>query len=181
MIRSLTLILMLTASQMSFAFNNPTNTAAVQNVQNNKKQEPGEPKYTTQIQGNNLPTPDDISRKILMDDLVSARKMVETVIESQPNSAVAHYLYAEVAARTGMMNLAKQEITTAKSLSAGLAFVPPATVQKLEHKISTYDTALQRAVDESNKDKISRIIAFLFSMATLVIGVFAGKIIFNRK
>jgi uncharacterized membrane protein YgcG len=68
-------------------------------------------------------------------NLGEARQMVEQVLHKYPQSARAHYVAAEVYARSGSLTRARQELHTAEQLSPGLSFVRPAAVAALEREL----------------------------------------------
>jgi uncharacterized protein len=68
-------------------------------------------------------------------NLGEARQMVEQVLRDYPSSARAHYVAAEVYARSGELVRARQELHTAEQLSPGLSFARPAAVAALEREL----------------------------------------------
>ena len=68
-------------------------------------------------------------------NLGQARQMVEQVLRDYPSSARAHYVAAQVYARTGGLARARQELHTAEQLSPGLTFARPTAVAALEREL----------------------------------------------
>ena len=68
-------------------------------------------------------------------NLGEARQMIEQVLHSYPNSARAHYVAAQVYARSGSLMRARQELHTAEQLSPGLSFARPDAVAALEREL----------------------------------------------
>jgi hypothetical protein len=65
-----------------------------------------------------------------------ADSMIEEVLKSHPNSARAHYVKAELAAREHKFDLAQQELATAERIAPGLPFAKSESVQALRNQIS---------------------------------------------
>lgn len=68
-------------------------------------------------------------------DLARAREMIDQVISMHPNSAKAHYVKAEIAARNRDGTTARTELQKAEELAPGLGFVKPASVAALRSQI----------------------------------------------
>jgi hypothetical protein len=69
-----------------------------------------------------------------------ANTMVDEVLRAHPNSGKAHYVKAELAAREGKTQVARQELATAEKFAPGLPFAKPASVQALRNEISNAST-----------------------------------------
>src|SRR5579871_443467 len=67
--------------------------------------------------------------------LGEARQMVDQVLRDHPDNAKAHYVAAEVYARSGALTRARQELHMAQQLSPGLPFARPAAVAALEREL----------------------------------------------
>jgi len=65
-----------------------------------------------------------------------ADAMVDRVLKSHPNSGKAHYIKAELAAREGKTDVAKQELATAEKFAPGLPFAKTESVQALRNQLS---------------------------------------------
>jgi uncharacterized membrane protein YgcG len=68
-------------------------------------------------------------------NLGEARQMVEQVLHDHPSSGRAHFVAAEVYARSGSLVRARQELHSAEQLSPGLTFERPAAVAALEREL----------------------------------------------
>lgn len=68
-------------------------------------------------------------------NLGEARQMVEQVLRDYPSSARAHYVAAQVYARSRDLARARQELHTAEELSPGLSFASPTAVAALEREL----------------------------------------------
>ncbi len=66
-----------------------------------------------------------------------AQKMMRQVLADHPNSAKAHYVAAEIDARTGDLAGARRELATAESLDSALSFAKPEAVQALRRELAT--------------------------------------------
>ncbi|HEX4051839.1 MAG TPA: hypothetical protein VHY19_13265 [Steroidobacteraceae bacterium] len=67
--------------------------------------------------------------------LAEAEQMIAQVLRDYPSSARAHYVAAEVYARSPDLVRARQELHTAEQLSPGLTFARPAAVAALEREL----------------------------------------------
>lgn len=65
-----------------------------------------------------------------------AQAMINKVLKEHPGSAKAHYVDAELLARTGRMAEARAELGTAERLEPGLPFATPQAVQQLRSLVS---------------------------------------------
>jgi hypothetical protein len=70
-----------------------------------------------------------------------AGAMIDEVLKSHPNSAKAHYVKAEISARQGKVDIAKQELATAEKIAPGLPFVKADSVQALRNQLAGSTTA----------------------------------------
>jgi uncharacterized protein len=68
--------------------------------------------------------------------LNDAQGMINQVLKDHPNSAKAHYVDAEILAKTGHLNQAREELNNAERLEPGLAFASPQAVQQLKEMVS---------------------------------------------
>ncbi|HTT06899.1 MAG TPA: tetratricopeptide repeat protein [Steroidobacteraceae bacterium] len=68
-------------------------------------------------------------------NLGEARQMIEQVLRDYPSSARAHYVAAQVYARSRDLVRARQELHTAEQLSPGLSFARPSAVAALEREL----------------------------------------------
>lgn len=70
-------------------------------------------------------------------DLAQARAMVEQVLRDYPANGKAHYVAAEVYARSGDLSRAREELNTAQNLSPGLPFASATSVTQLEQQLAS--------------------------------------------
>jgi hypothetical protein len=87
------------------------------------------------------PTLDQIYQAANAGQLPKAQEMVDQVLRTHPNSAKAHYVKAELAARQRDGASAQQELATAERLAPGLPFAKPASVQALRTQVQHLGSA----------------------------------------
>ena len=87
------------------------------------------------------PTLDQIYQAANAGQLPKAQQMVDQVLATHPNSAKAHYVKAELAARQRDASTAQQELATAERLAPGLPFAKPAAVQALRTQVQHLSSA----------------------------------------
>jgi hypothetical protein len=68
--------------------------------------------------------------------LGDAQRMIDQVLRQHPNSAKAHYVDAELLAKTGHLAEASDELNNAERLEPGLPFATPQAVQQLKAMVS---------------------------------------------
>lgn len=66
-----------------------------------------------------------------------AQVMMQQVLVTHPNSAKAHFVQAELLARLGQMDRAREELAIAEKFAPGLPFAKAEAVQKLRTQLST--------------------------------------------
>jgi len=67
--------------------------------------------------------------------LDQARNMMSQVLKDHPDSAKAHYVAAEIDARSGDLASARSEFQSAEKLAPGLPFAKPYAVQELRNQL----------------------------------------------
>ncbi|MEY2953259.1 MAG: hypothetical protein RLZZ401_1346, partial [Pseudomonadota bacterium] len=67
--------------------------------------------------------------------LDQAQVMMQQVLVAHPNSAKAHFVQAEISARQGKTELAREALATAEKLAPGLPFAKPEAVQGLRSQL----------------------------------------------
>jgi len=67
--------------------------------------------------------------------LDQARGMMAQVLKDHPNSAKAHYVAAEIDARSGDLGAARSELQTAERIEPGLPFAKAASLQELRQQL----------------------------------------------
>lgn len=68
-------------------------------------------------------------------NIAQAQQMVAQVLRDHPNSANAHWVAAEVAARAGNFGTARSELARAQALAPGLPFANPRAVRQLQREL----------------------------------------------
>lgn len=87
------------------------------------------------------PTLDQIYQAANTGQLPQAQGMIDQVLRTHPESAKAHYVKAELAARQRDASTARQELATAERLAPGLPFAKPAAVQALRTQVEHLSSA----------------------------------------
>ena len=82
------------------------------------------------------PTLDQIYQAANSGRMDDAQAMTDQVLRNHPNSAKAHYVKAELAARQGNATVARQELATAERIAPGLPFAKPGAVRELQTQVS---------------------------------------------
>lgn len=78
--------------------------------------------------------------------LDQARNMMSQVLKDHPGSAKAHYVAAEIDARSADFASARAEFQTAEKLAPGLPFAKPYAVQELRNQLYPQQTVQQPRV-----------------------------------
>jgi hypothetical protein len=73
-----------------------------------------------------VPSEQDVRNAVSQGQYTQAQSMMSEVVAAQPNSAKAHYIYAEVLAHNGVFNKASEEAAKAKQLDPNVGFTDPA-------------------------------------------------------
>jgi uncharacterized protein len=94
----------------------------------------------------NDPTVQQIYDEAHAGHLEHAQQMIDRVLTDHPQSARAHYVAAELAAREGHSDVARNQLSRARELSPGLTFERPQAVQALEREIGVRDAGAGNAV-----------------------------------
>lgn len=81
--------------------------------------------------------------------LRQAEAMMDQVLRDHPASAKAHFVEAELLARDGRLDEARNELATAEKLQPGLAFAKPQAVEGLRARLQG-GTASSRLASEGN-------------------------------
>ncbi|MGA8864103.1 MAG: tetratricopeptide repeat protein [Gallionella sp.] len=102
--------------------------------------------------------------------LNDAQGMINQVLKEHPNSAKAHYVDAEILAKTGNMNQARAEFANAERLDPGLPFATPQAVQNLKSMLSASQAGIVPAT-------ANRIAQPSFPWGLLLLGISAIVII----
>jgi clan AA aspartic protease (TIGR02281 family) len=83
-----------------------------------------------------LPTVDQIYLAEQAGRADEAQRMIAQVLAARPNSAKAHYVQAEVYARAGKLNLARNELAKAEQLDPGMTFAKPRAIAELKAQLA---------------------------------------------
>lgn len=94
----------------------------------------------------NQPTVDEVYQAAQAGQLDRAQVMIQQVLVDHPNSAKAHYVWAEIAARRGELATARTALAQAERLSPGLPFAKPQAVQNLKSQLAGSATASASSV-----------------------------------
>lgn len=81
------------------------------------------------------PSPAQVYQAARNGNLAGAQQMIAQVLRDHPQSGQAHYVAAQIDARTGNLGLARQELHTAQSLEPGLPFANPRSVEALQQQL----------------------------------------------
>ena len=82
------------------------------------------------------PTMDQVYAAAKSGQLDNAQTMIQQVLIGHPNSAKAHYVQAEIAARQGQLPRAREALATAEKLAPGLPFAKAESVQALRTQLA---------------------------------------------
>ncbi|GGY61384.1 hypothetical protein GCM10011613_00970 [Cellvibrio zantedeschiae] len=85
------------------------------------------------------PSLNDINQTLKSGDISKADELMKEVISAHPDSAKAHFKYAEILAAQGKLDDARTELASAERLQPNLAFAKPAAVEALKQKINHAD------------------------------------------
>jgi Tfp pilus assembly protein PilF len=78
----------------------------------------------------------DIYEAVRLGRLDQARHMVEQVLKDHPRSSKAHFVAAEVYAKSGDFHAAKVELDLAEELQPGLPSINPKSVEELRRELA---------------------------------------------
>lgn len=82
------------------------------------------------------PSREDIDQALRAGNILKAETLIKEVVATHPESAKAHFKYAEILAAQGKLDGAKAELSKAEQIQPGLAFAKPESVKSLKHKIA---------------------------------------------
>ncbi|MDA8093897.1 MAG: hypothetical protein M0T84_08305 [Betaproteobacteria bacterium] len=91
-----------------------------------------------------LPTPHQVVMAEQAGNLQQAQQMMAQVLAAHPNSAKAHFVEAQLLARSGQRSAAAQELRKAESIAPGLPGISPAAVHALKASLSGAPQAMHR-------------------------------------
>jgi len=81
------------------------------------------------------PSLQDINQTLKNGDITKADTLMQEVINAHPESAKAHFKYAEILAAEGKIDEARAELSRAEKLEPNLEFAKPAAVKALNQKL----------------------------------------------
>jgi uncharacterized protein len=82
-----------------------------------------------------VPSLDEVYRTAHAGDLSRADAMMQQVLSAYPNSAHAHYAYAQILAAEGRTATARSQLNQAEQIAPGLPFVSPQALAALERRL----------------------------------------------
>ncbi|NML44170.1 hypothetical protein HHL11_10445 [Ramlibacter sp. G-1-2-2] len=97
------------------------------------------------------PTVHDIYQAADAGDLQRARTLVDQVLEKHPNSAKAHYVKAEIAARQQDAATARSELQNAERIAPGLPFAKPEAAAALRSQVSHLGSSSTNSVQPQQR------------------------------
>lgn len=100
-----------------------------------------------------VPSVDDIYQAARSGKITEAKSMIQAVLQEHPNDARAHYIYAQLLARSGEYPTAATEFKQAETLAPGLPFANPKSVIELRSVLShhIHDPALLPALSQTQQ------------------------------
>ena len=108
----------------------------------------------------------EVYKAVQSGQMAKADAMMKEVLQNHPNSAKAHYVAAELYAKEGKVEAARNHFIKAQNLAPGLPFAQPESVQKLQVQLAS--TQVAPAVSQTS---IFSNPLFWGLIAILVIGV----------
>ncbi len=82
------------------------------------------------------PSKQDINQALKNGDIAKAETLINEVLSAHPQSAEAHFKYAEILAAEGKLDAARKELSSAEKIRPSLNFATPAAVESLQHKLN---------------------------------------------
>ena len=99
------------------------------------------------------PTMDEVYGAAKSGQLDKAQTMIQQVLIGHPNSAKAHYVQAEIAARQGQLPRAREALANAERLAPGLPFAKAESVQALRTQLGGGASAAPAAATATPLDE----------------------------
>ena len=87
-----------------------------------------------------IPSLDEVYRTASAGDLPRADAMMQEVLSAYPNSARAHYAYAQILAAEGRTATARSQLNQAEQIAPGLPFVSPQALAGLKRRLQPAPT-----------------------------------------
>ena len=79
----------------------------------------------------------EVYKAVQSGQMAKADAMMKEVLQNHPNSAKAHYVAAELYAKEGKVEAARNHFIKAQNLAPGLPFAQPESVQKLQVQLAS--------------------------------------------
>jgi hypothetical protein len=95
-----------------------------------------------------LPTEQEVQDQVHKGNYTQAESMMSDVVAAKPNSAKAHYIYAELLAHNGNFNKAAEETAKARQIDPNLGFTDPA-------KFKAFEQTLQREQNPPTRTRVA--------------------------
>lgn len=131
------------------------------------------------------PTIDQIYQAADSGQLQQADAMIGQVLRNHPNSAKAHYVKAELAARQSNAAVARAELATAERLAPGLPFARPEAVQALREEVNGRPGPAAAARADARQlggtAAAGSRTGFSWGLAALLLAVVAGLVAWVRR
>ena len=83
----------------------------------------------------------EVYKAVQSGQMAKADAMMKEVLQNHPNSAKAHYVAAELYAKEGKVEAARNHFIKAQNLAPGLPFAQPESVQKLQVQLASTQVA----------------------------------------
>jgi len=83
----------------------------------------------------------EVYKAVQSGQMAKADAMMKEVLQNHPNSAKAHYVAAELYAKEGKVEVARNHFITAQNLAPGLPFAQAESVQKLQVQLANTQVA----------------------------------------
>lgn len=126
-------------------------------------------------------TPHEIYEAAQSGHLAQAQQMIDQVLQDHPRNAYAHFIAAELDARTGDLNAARDQLSTARQLDPSLSFTNPQAVNALQRQLTGMRAVTPRMVPPALAPAVHRSTAPWGLIIALVIGAFVVISIFRRR
>lgn len=95
-----------------------------------------------------LPSLQDVETQVKQGHYTQAESMMKEVVAAKPNSARAHYIYAEILAHDGNLSRAADEARLARQIDPDLGFTTP-------EKFRSFEASLTRAQTPAPKSAVT--------------------------
>ena len=124
------------------------------------------------------PTMDEVYAAAKSGQLDKAQTMIQQVLIGHPNSAKAHYVQAEIAARQGQLPRAREALANAERLAPGLPFAKAESVQALRTQLGGSASAAPGAAAAPSAEPAPAAKSLPWGLILLFGGAAIGLLIF---